>query len=194
MKKIIVDIMHPAHLNFFKILLSTHLDKNIQYVVTIIDRGKLIKIAQDELKDVKLIKVGSHKGSLFSIIFSANIFKFFRLYFVVIKEKPDIGLSFGSFVLGAVLKIYGKKNVQFDDDPERKLNLFLEQLTSSVLYFPPIFEEKKLPRKSQLFFALKEWAYLSPKYFKPCLEVLDSYNLNHKNYIFVREVSTSSLN
>ena len=41
---------------------------------------------------------------------------------------------------------------------------------------------------------LKEWAYLSPSYFEPNSDALNNYNIKSKNYIFIREVSTKTLN
>ncbi len=42
--------------------------------------------------------------------------------------------------------------------------------------------------------ALKEWTYLSPAYFSPDSSVLNEYNLQAYNYIFVREVNTKTIN
>jgi len=38
--------------------------------------------------------------------------------------------------------------------------------------------------------ALKEWAYLSPKYFIPNQEEIIKFKIRPKEYIFIREVST----
>ncbi len=189
--KIIVDIAHPAHVNFFKYALRALAREGHQVMITGLRRGKLPSILENELAEFPVHYVGRHRGTKFSIIVEANLLKFFRLFFLVLSERPDFGLSVGSFTLGGVLKLFGKPNVQFDDDPERPVNVFLEKLTSTRLFFPPIVAPQ--PNVGTMN-ALKEWAYLSPRYFTANADELFSYNLVPKHYIFVREVSTGSLN
>jgi len=160
--------------------------------ITVLRRGKLPVIARNELNEYKIHFIGRHRGTNFSIILEANIIKFFELFWLCLKFKPDIGVSVGSFILGAVLKIQRRCNIQFDDDPERKINVFLEKLTSDKLYFPIFF--KRTNKKIGRYKALKEWSYLSPNYFSPDIKVLNEYGLLPKKYIFIREVSTGSLN
>jgi len=45
-----------------------------------------------------------------------------------------------------------------------------------------------------IFNCLKEWSYLSPKWFNPDEEVLKKYGLKPYSYVFVREVSNKSFN
>ena len=189
--KIVVDIAHPAHVNFFKNALRTLARAGHQVMITGLRRGKLPSILENELSEFPIHYVGKHRGTKFSIIVEANLLKFIRLFFLVRKERPDFGLSVGSFTLGGVLKLFGKPNVQFDDDPERPVNVFLEKLTSTRLFFPPIVAPQK---NVGTMGALKEWAYLSPRYFTASTDGLSAYNLVPKQYIFVREISTGSLN
>ena len=189
--KIICDIGHPAHVNFFKSSLKV-LSENGN-VVTIIstDRGMLREIIDRELGDYEIHVMGKHRGSILSIVFEANIAKFLKLLLFLLRSKFDIGISVGSFALGLASKILGRPNLQFDDDPERKLNVFLEKLTSSELFFPPIIEAHS---KVSTFNALKEWAYLSPGYFSPEADKLREYDVCPYQYFFVREISPRSLN
>lgn len=166
-------------------------NKDNQIIITGLRRGKLPDIIKKELPGFPVRYVGKHRGTKFSIIFEANIKKFFSLFFFLLGRRIDVGVSLGSFTLGSVCKLFGKPNVQFDDDPERRKNVFLEKLTSSVLFFPPIIEAGE---KVNIMNALKEWAYLSPKYFHPDEDVLNQCSLKSKKYIFIREVSTGSLN
>lgn len=189
--KIIVDIAHPAHVNFFKNALKILAKEGHEIIITGLRRGKLPKILENELSEYPIYYVGQHRGTKFSIIYEANMKKAFNLFFFVLKHKADFGLSVGSFNLGAVLKVFGKPNIQFDDDPERKMNVMLEKLTSTRLFFPPIIAPEGNVENMK---ALKEWAYLTPKYFKAAEDELKKYRLEPKKYIFVREVSSGSLN
>ena len=187
---IIIDINHPAQLNFFRYSIEKLSQQGHTLILTSIKRGNLSDIISKELPEFTVQYLGKHRGTKLSIIFEANFIKFFRLLIFLFKNKVDIGISVGGFVLGAALRFYRKPNIQFDDDPESKKNFFLERMTSSELFLP-IFGITQ--GKIKKFKALKEWAYLSPKYFQANQEILTQYNLTPKNYIFVREVSTRSL-
>jgi predicted glycosyltransferase len=188
---VIIDISHPAQLNFFKNAIQLLSRNGDAIILTSIKRGKLPDIIAKELPGLPVTYVGRHRGNKLSIIFEANLFKFIRLLFFLLNRKVYVGASVGGFVLGAALKFYFKPNIQFDDDPESAKNFFLGRLTGSELFLP-LFGRAR--GKIKIFGALKEWAYLSPKYFKADLKVLTRYDLTPYKYIFVREISTGSLN
>ena len=189
--RILIDISHPAHANFFKTVAVSLKNKGDVVIISVLQRGNLLKIVKNEYPDFVIIKSGNYNNNKLSIIFQANIQRFFKQLRNVIKYKIDLGLSCGSFTLGAALSIIGKPNFQFDDDPERKMNVFLEKMTATKVFFPPIIGKN---RNIAIFNALKEWSYLSPKYFVPDISSLNQYQLDPKAYIFIREVQTKSLN
>ncbi|MFP4290195.1 MAG: DUF354 domain-containing protein [Cyclobacteriaceae bacterium] len=186
-----VDIAHPAHVNFFKKALRTLRAEGHEVIITGLRRGKLPRILENEMSEYPIYYVGKHEGTKYSIIVDANLRKMFNLLYLVNKHRIDFGLSVGSFTLGTALKLRGKPNIQFDDDPERTMNVLLEKLTCTRLYFPPVIESNG---KVGHMKALKEWAYLSPRYFEPDPSVLQPYGIAPGEYIFVREVSSGSLN
>ncbi|MDD5362925.1 MAG: DUF354 domain-containing protein [Ignavibacteria bacterium] len=189
--KIAIDIGHPAHVNFFKVAANRFKDEGHDVTIIYLDRGTLPSIVENEYGGFHLVRIGKHRGSKISVIIDANIKRFFQLAKYLYWNRFDIGLGVGSFNFGAVLKLMSLPNLQFDDDPERGINTILEKLTATQLFFPPIIENLGNIKN---FKALKEWAYLSPKYFSPNPEVLKEYGLKEKDYIFVREISTGSLN
>jgi len=189
--KIVVDVMHPAHLNFFKNSLLQLSTEGHQIDVIVLNRGKLPEIAKREYNNFSLSFIGKHRGNFFSILLEANILRFFKILKFLKNKKVDIGLSVGSFILGSVLKLLKIPNIQFDDDPERKINVLFEKITSTKLFFP---ESVLKGTKINNFHGLKEWSYLSPKYFNPKIDVIKDLGLSEKEYIFVREVDTGSLN
>lgn len=188
---LIIDILHPAHLNLFKKTIIDFTQKGHQVHVLCINRGKLPKIVSHELAGINVRFIGKHRGTRFSIIWEANVVRFFKILWFVWTHKIDVGISFGSFLLGLAVKLKGGRNIHLSDDPERKLNEKLELLTCDERYLPPLVNPKG---KTQTFNALKEWAYLSPKYFISNIDTLEEYQLSSKKYIFIREISTGSLN
>jgi len=189
--RILIDIGHPAHVNFFKPIVKIFLKENHKIYITYLKRGSLSNIVKSEFPDIFSKAVGKHTGTKFSIVIQANLLKFLKFIPIIIKYKIDLGLSVGSFTLGAALKLLNKPNIQFDDDPERRWNVILEKLTSSVLIFPPIIRPSK---RIIIMNALKEWSYLSPNTYLPDISILNHYELNPKEYLFIREVSTQTLN
>ncbi len=191
MKKIIIDICHLPHVNFFKNCANMLSSMGHTVHIACLNRGRLPSVVEKEFPNFHILTVGRHRGTKFSIIFEANILRVFALMWLMLRNKYDLGLSVGSFTLGSVMKLSNKPNIQFDDDPERKKGAFLERATATKLFFPPIVEPAG---NVSTYNALKEWSYLSPRYFKPNKNELARYGLSPKKYIFVREVSTGTLN
>lgn len=190
--KIWFDLAHPAHVNFFKPAITILKEEGHEIFISALRRGKLPDIVKREFPDFPVFIVGRHRGTKWSILLEANIQKFIQLFFLLKKNKPDVGLSVCGFLLGADMKSIGKPNIQFNDDTERKTNVRLQKMTADVLSFPVFF--KDVNEQVRSFGALKEWAYLSPQYLKVSTAVLAEYGLEAGKYIFVREVSTGSLN
>jgi len=189
--RIIIDINHPAHVNFFKNAVCRLFEDGHEITITVLERGVLPQIVFKEFGYVKCVPIGRRSGNIFSIVFEANLIKFFKMLAFVFKNDINIGLGVGTFLLGACLKFKGVPNIQFDDDIERKEEIFLEKATCTKLYFPPIC---KAGKKIKTYNASKEWAYLSPKYFNANQEALKEYNINPREYIFIREVDTATFN
>lgn len=180
--------MHIPHINFLKNAVMELKNRGVDIDVICLDRGKNLLIAKEEFKGVSVKKIGVHKGTFSSIIFQANLLRFFKILWHLMGKHYDKGLSVGGFLTGFALKFFGKPNLQFYDDPENKKNVFFQKLTSNRLFYPSFHKDKGIEN----FNALKEWAYLSPTYFKPNKDCLKEYNLKEKEYIFIREVRFST--
>lgn len=187
---ILIDIAHIPHINFFKNALAILKEKGVNVKVICLDRGRNVIIAREEFKGIDVIPIGKHRGNLFSIIFEANLVRFLLTIKYLLFNKVDAGLSVGSFLLGFGLKIFRKPNSIFYDDLENKKAIFLIELAATDHFHPNFLES----RKATTFNALKEWAYLSPKYFIPKKECLKEYDVKEKDYIFVREVNSNTTN
>ncbi|WP_321290648.1 DUF354 domain-containing protein [uncultured Sunxiuqinia sp.] len=189
--KLIVDFRHPAHINFFKPSLYLLREEGWNIDIVVLDRGKVPRIAAEEFPGFKIYRIGRHRGTKLSIIFEANMLRLLKMGVFLAIHRYHIGISVSSFILGAAAKTIGMPNLQFYDDPEYKKHFKLQKLTSTKTYYPKI---KDFSTDIETFTALKEWAYLSPRYFSPHEKVLQEYELKKQQYIFVREVINSSLN
>tara|TARA_R110002124_G_scaffold280092_1_gene453165 strand:- start:3956 stop:4978 length:1023 start_codon:yes stop_codon:yes gene_type:complete len=189
---ILFDIKHVAHINFFNVVIARLVEENHEVLISYIERGKLPKIIKKEFPGISSYSIGRHQGTTFSILYEANVLKFFKARKLIKHKNIDIMLGVDAFVTGLACKISSIPNIQFYDDPERKVNLKLEQLTSDALFYPEITDFSGTT--VQTYRALKEWAYLSPAYFEPNEDSLKEWGVKAGNYIFVREVDTGSLN
>lgn len=189
---LLFDIKHIAHVNFFKPLINKLENTEIKVIISYIDRGKLPRIVKAEFPNVNSFSVGRHNGGIFSIFVEANIMKFFNSLLLIRRFNVNLVFGVDAFVSGLACNFLRIPNVQFYDDPERTLNLLLERVTSTELYYPAITDFSGTGVK--VYNALKEWAYLSPDYFSPSESPLKVYGVTSGNYLFVREVADVSLN
>ena len=189
MKKIWFDIGHPAQFNFYKQTIL-NLSQNNNILITSINRGRLVNIINKELEETHkccVFTVGNYKSNRVNVIWDANVKRFFQLIIFFLKHKPKLQVGNG-YLAGLVAKLFNIPSIQFGDDPDT-LDYRLKIFSSTELYYA-----LSTTTKCKCFKALKEWAYLSPKYFTPQKDILYEYGLMQKKYILIREVITSSLN
>jgi uncharacterized protein len=189
--KILIDIKHPAQLNFFKNLCIILRNHGHTIDISYLRRGKLESIVKKEYHGYHLIPIGRHRCNKFSIIVEANIFRFFGFLKLLLFKRYDLCISVANFNLGFASKLLFIPNIQFTDDIERKF-LFRLLKASSTKLILPVFGIKR--DNIDIYNALKEWAYLSPGYFKPNEKILQQYKLKPKEYIFIREIDTRTFN
>jgi len=188
--KIVFDIHHPADVNFFKNAINNMNDKNIEIKLTVRQRGKLVKILQKELPLISFKIIGKHQSGFFMKIL-IGIKRELDLLYYFNKEKFDVGVAFGPEIC-YVSKIVRKPSIVFGDDYEYKLTFYLSKFAATYFYIPD-----SIPSKGSNIYnfkGIKELAYLHPKYFKPNRSILENYNLKPNKYVFIREISTNSLN
>ncbi len=193
--KIWIDIVHPAQLNFYSNAVKKLAESN-RIIVTIINRGKLVSIAKKELGSIvncEIVPIGRHSGTKYSVIIEANLLRLTQLMIFYRKYKPKIAIG-NSFLHGIIGKVFNIPTIMFGDDIGRKFVIFLMVKFSTEMYYVSGSLNKRNYKGISVYNALKEWAYLSPKYFKPDISVLVKYNLKENDYIFVREVITGTLN
>ena len=184
--RILFDILHPAHLNFYK--------KTIQYLqaehdVTVLvrHRGDLVDFANKEL-NVPIKVVGRHYGSRIGKLFGL----FHRICYLICegwKNPYDVATSHGGFYVSIASWIMGKRSVVFYDNAEYKLLFFLCRRFSSKFVIPQLLGIKG--KNIGTFNGYKELAYLNR--FKPEKEILEKYKVKKKKYIFIRQIAHISL-
>ncbi len=189
MQKVLIDIYHLPQFNFFKnTILHFHPDEVDVYCV---NRGKLLNVIRHELPDYRVTCLGDYKYNkgMMSMIFRIILPRIGGLFRAINPSKYKYILT-ANYQANLVGRIKGIPNIAFNDDP-RKVVFPILKFFADEVYLPPFGNGYSGVR---FFNALKEWAYLSPKYFTPNQTALVPYGLKPKKYIFIREVSTRTSN
>jgi hypothetical protein len=189
MKKILIDIYHLPQFNFLKnVILQFEPD---EVDICCVNRGKLYPVIQHELPGYHVTCLGDYKHNKgpWSMTFKIILPRLIALYRRMKKDQHKVILT-AHYQANFIARLKGITNFSFIDDP-RKLVFPILKFSADELYLPPFRGEYP---GAKVFNALKEWAYLSPKYFTPSAGILERYQLQPKRYLFIREVSTKTSN
>lgn len=189
-----IDILHIPQFNFYKPLIKALSEQGHTVYITVLDRGKLPKIAARETEgwsDVKVYVVGKHKMTKWSAIWDANIIRAFQLRNWARDKKIDVGFSNG-MLLAWVCKQKGIPNYSFDDDPQTMDRWGKEKWNTECNFC--VYQDPSIMPPSHVLRCTKEWAYLNPRTFVPNERALEKYGVKPKEYMFLREVSVGTIN
>lgn len=192
-----IDVAHMPQYNFYKPLIMMLTEKGHQVYITILDRGRLVKIMQHELADmpnVHLYVVGKHRMKKISAIIDANLIRMLKLLFWIPGKHIDVAISNNLFtpILGWLFRI---PNYAFGDDPQvidYKPKIWFSNQSHYCIFEQP--ENMVLSPKIKVLRCTKEWAYLNPRTFRPDRRALEQYGVKEKEYMFLREVSVGTIN
>ena len=192
MTKVLFDISHPAHVNFFSNLINQLIEKGVTVDVVTLERGALLQILDKEYSTIDYEVVNRHRSNFFGLILHTGIFRTLTLLKKYLFKSYDVFIGVAAVQLALLSKFKNTKSIIFYDDPEYKLNYLPSKLMADVIYMPRVCNV--FGQNVSLVNCSKEWSYLSPKYFKPNSDVLNKYGVEPYKYIFVREVSNETMN
>lgn len=190
--RVLIDIVHPADINFFKNSIYKLIDDfDVSCELVALPRPGVISIIKRELPDIPFKPVGQYENSLCGkarcLITRTNlILKYIH------KNEFDAITAFAG--LGSSQAAYIKRipSVIFTDDVEYKLSFLSFKYFASKIVVPQCLDIEG--NNIVKYCGFKELAYLHPNYFKPNINVIKEYGVKPERYVFIREVSRSSLN
>ena len=189
-----IDINHVPQFNYYKRIITTLSEQGHCVWITVLQRGKLLKIICRELEgipNVVVVPMGRHRMTKLSAIMEANILRIPKMWWWKSKHPIDIAFSNG-FQLALVSHMYNIPNYSFDDDPQT-IDYKYKIRYNTICHFC-VYEDVSLIGPEVVLSCTKEWAYLAPKYFQPNPKVLEKYGVKPKEYVFLREVSVGTVN
>jgi predicted glycosyltransferase len=161
--KILIDIGHPAHVHYFKNII-TQLQQNGHYVF-VIAREKEVAFRLLTAYNIPFTSRGKGKNSLFGKFF--YLFKgAYAVYKQAKKNKIDLFLSFASPYNALASILYKKPVITLDDTEHNVFNHKIYTKFSSSILTPKYFK-KDFGSKHIRFNATMESAYLHSEYFTP---------------------------
>jgi len=184
--KILIDIGHPAHVHFFKNAIGIWQKQGHEIAITARQKDIAIKLLKNyNLDHVVLSKAGTNKLSLGFELITRDI----KLLNFCRKFKPDVLTGISGNFISHVGKLIGKPSVIWDDTEHQRLSHKITWPFATCIYSPDCYLRPSI-KKQKLYAGFHELAYLSPKYFSPDKELVESFGIDpDEKYCVVRMVS-----
>lgn len=179
--KILIDILHPAHVHFFKNFIKEMQKKGCEILVT--SRKKemtnyLLKKYNINYKSIS--KISNNPVGLGLELIKRNI-NFLK---ICKKFKPDLLTGIMGPTIAPIGKIINKPSIVFYDTETAKITNSFAYPLSTKLVTPQSYRHD-LGEKHIKYDGYQELAYLHPKYFKPDSSVLKEIGLKEDEDFFI---------
>jgi len=184
--KVIIDIGHPAHVHYFKNLISNLMSEGDS--VKVFARNKEMTHMLLKEYGIKFINRGKGKNSILG-----KLLYLIKVDWLILKMsisfKPDIFLGFGSPYAAQVAFLMKKPSIILDDTENAKFGQLFYKFFASSILSPSCFFAN-FGRKHLKFSSYMELSYLHPNLFQIDESILNDYRLSiNEKYTVIRFVS-----
>ncbi len=183
--KVLIDIVHPAHVHFFKFIIRDLKKNHHQVIIT--SRKKIITEKLLEEENIPYISLGDYKNNLDKIIKTIpiiikliTILKHFKF------GKKDYIMGISPVHASIASKFVKSTCIGFTDTDFAPEQFYICSFFSNFIFTPMWFPLKVYGAKHVKYRGCQEYTYLNTKYFKPNVEIIRKYGLNADKYIVVR--------
>jgi len=189
--KILIDILHPAHVHFFRNAIQDIRDRGYQIIVTARDKDLTLRLLNLYNIPYSVIsREASTKNGLAIELLRRN----WRLGKIVRKERPSIMASIGGISTAQVGFLTRTKNFIFYDTENATLSNRLSYPFATQVVTPDCYGGWVPKNKHVLYPGYHELAYLHPERFTPDSEVLRDAGVDPEQpYSVVRFVSWKAM-
>ncbi len=187
--KLLVDILHPAHVHFFRNFIKIMEGKGHKVLVTA--RQKDVTFELLKAYEISFVPISRISKSKVGLLFEW-LSRTWKLFNIARKFKPDILIGCMGPSIVPVGKLLGKPALVFyNNETATAVNSWVQRFADAYITstsFNASVKGKHITHKSY-----HELAYLNPKYFKPDVSVLRETGLRlSEKFIVVRFVSWQS--
>jgi predicted glycosyltransferase len=184
--KVLVDIIHPAHVHFFRNAISELQKRGHEVAVTARKKDVTIDLLENYgIPFTCLSEVG--KG-LFGLLCELMI-RDFRLWRFCQKFRPDVLTGISGMFAAHVGTLLRKPSVVWDDSEHQKLAHLITWPFATAIYNPDSYY--KPPTGKRHFYAgCHDLAYLHPRRFTPDADIVKAVGVDpDESYCIIRFIS-----
>ena len=186
--KILVDIIHPANVHYFKNFIFKMKSQGHEFIITARDKDETHKLLKAYKLKYKTTGSGNFGpgaiGKLLYIIYAE-----FLMLYTLIKHRPGLTISFCSTPVSHASFLLGIPHLTFDDTEHAKLNRSLYLPFVKNVVTPSCFT-LDLGKKHVKIDSYMELFYLHPNHFRPNKEIFNYLKIEYGTpYIIIRLIS-----
>jgi predicted glycosyltransferase len=184
--RLLIDLQHPAHLHFFRPLVTRLQKEGHQVRLTGRDKDILAKLAAEYGMDVEIF--GRARKGVWNLG-RELICRQWRLLGIVRGFRPDLIMAIAGTYVSLVGRLLGVPTYVFYDTEHATLSNLLSYPFASCVYVPRCYR-KPIRWQHRRYNGYHELAYLHPNYFTPDKTVLDEVGVREGEvFSIVRFVS-----
>lgn len=185
-KKILFEVLHPAHVHLFKNFIFYLQKKDIEFLLVSRDKD----ITNQLLNHYKIPYVSISKARTgFWGLLAEAVIRDFKVFKLQLKHKFDYAFTTGTSFAPAHVSFITKLRVfNFMEDDDEVVNLFTKiayPFTEKIIV-PDCLRFKRFKNKRILYPSYHELAYLHPDNFTPDEHVLKKYGLEKRKFVILR--------
>lgn len=182
--RILVDIIHPAHVHFFRNAIKVW-QREHDVMVTSRDKEMTLKLL--DLYGIEN-KCLSHRKSGVAGLAAELVERDLKLLKEAVRFRPDVMTGIAGIFVAHVGKLIRKPSVVFYDTETAKMSNAITYPFASVICTPDCYMND-IGHKQVKYAGYHELAYLHPNRFHPDREVLQEVGVENEKFFLVRFVS-----
>jgi len=166
--KLLIDLQHPAHLHFFRIVIKQLTAAGHQVLVTGRRKDILAELAQQ--LGIEVLLFGRARPGIWHLG-RELLYRQWRLLGVVRQFKPDAIMAIAGTFVSLVGRMTGVPTYVFYDTEHAVVSNLLAYPFATCVFVPRCYRKRVFWRHER-YNGYHELAYLHPSYFTPDLSVL----------------------
>ena len=187
--KILIDIGHPAHVHYYRNLISLMKGEGNKFIIIARDRDVIFNLL--DAYNIEYVSRGKGKDSIIG-----KVFYFFYAIFIIFKysliNKVDVIISHGGIYTSIIGFLIRRHSITTEDTEHAKWSHRISKPFTTYYITPKSFY-KNLGKKHLRIEALMEWFYLNPAYFVSDIGIKQKLGItNSEEYVIIRFVSWSA--
>jgi uncharacterized protein len=179
--RILVDIVHPADVHFFKYAMKEWCSKGYKILITA--RNKDITLQLLKAYEFEFTLISSQGKGLLAMAYELAV-RNIRLCRIALRFQPDVLIGFSGISVSHVGKLLNIPSIVFYDTEFARLSNALTYPLASVVCTPDCYDGQ-IGRKHIRFQGYKDLAYLHPARFTPNSQIMQEAGIHPVSRFFI---------